>query len=59
LLNFSFSSVDLVIRVVRPILDGRAASIEVRTDAEKEWCKTVQEALRQTVLTRSCLNVSC
>ncbi|PVH67664.1 FAD/NAD(P)-binding domain-containing protein [Cadophora sp. DSE1049] len=49
-------SVDLVIKVARPILEGRAVSIEVRKDAEKDWCKTVQEALRQTVLTRSCLN---
>ncbi|KAG9241803.1 hypothetical protein BJ878DRAFT_518774 [Calycina marina] len=49
-------SVDLVINVARPILEGRAASIEVRKDAETEWCKTVQEALRETVLTRSCLN---
>ena len=48
----------LVIKVARPILEGRAVSIEVRKDAEKDWCKTVQEALRQTVLTRSCLNVS-
>ncbi|KFY69643.1 hypothetical protein V496_00049 [Pseudogymnoascus sp. VKM F-4515 (FW-2607)] len=49
-------SVDLVIKVARPILEGRAASIEVRKDAEKDWCKTVQEALKQTVLTRSCFN---
>lgn len=49
---------DLVIKIARPILEGRAASIEVRKDAEKDWCKTVQEALKQTVLTRSCFNVS-
>jgi hypothetical protein len=52
------SSVDLVIKVVRPILEKRAASIEVRRDAEKDWCDTIQGALRRTILTRSCQNVS-
>jgi hypothetical protein len=56
-LIYTFSSVDLVIKVVRPILQRHAASIEVGQDAEKDWCKLVQQALRQTVLTRNCLNV--
>jgi hypothetical protein len=58
LLIYSLSSVDFVIKVTRPILERRAAFIEVRQDAEKDWCDTVQGALRQTVLTKSCLNVS-
>jgi hypothetical protein len=36
ILTSGLSSVDLVINVARPILEGRAASIEFRKDAETE-----------------------
>lgn len=48
-------SADLIIKVIRPILARRAVLAEVKQNAEKEWCKTIQGALRQTVLT-ACLN---
>ncbi|RDW70957.1 hypothetical protein BP6252_07520 [Coleophoma cylindrospora] len=49
-------SIDLVIKMARPIIEKRANSVEVKQTAEKFWCDTIQEALHRTVLTRSCLN---
>jgi len=54
----SSSSVDLVLKVARPVLQGRVASIEVREDAERDWCHNIQQALRMTVLAGNCFNVS-
>lgn len=54
----SFSAVDLVIKVVCPILEKHATVIEVKQDAEKDWCDTIQGALRRTILAKSCRNVS-
>ncbi|KAJ5865198.1 uncharacterized protein N7529_007114 [Penicillium soppii] len=52
-------SVNLVIRIARPILQRQASIVEVCKGAEIEWCDTIQTALSKTVLTRSCSNVSC
>ncbi|KAH8808672.1 hypothetical protein F5884DRAFT_845119 [Xylogone sp. PMI_703] len=49
-------SADLIIKITRPILQKRAALVEVNEDAERDWCNTVQGALRRTVLTKSCFN---
>ena len=52
------SSVNLVIEIARPVLNQRAATVEVCEDAALEWCDTIQSALSKTVLTHSCSNVS-
>lgn len=57
--NICHSSVNLVIRIARPILQRQASIVEVCKGAEIEWCDTIQTALSKTVLTRSCSNVSC
>ncbi|CAG7932370.1 unnamed protein product [Penicillium olsonii] len=49
-------SVNLVIRIARPILQRQASIVEVCKGAEIEWCDTIQTALSKTVLTRSCSN---
>jgi hypothetical protein len=51
------SATNLVINLVKPILERRVVSVEVREKAEIGWCEEVQGALRKTVLTRSCSNV--
>ncbi|KAH8883255.1 FAD/NAD(P)-binding domain-containing protein [Thozetella sp. PMI_491] len=47
-------STELVIKLVRPILQGRVKEIEVTHEAERVWCNTIQGALRKTVLAQSC-----
>ncbi|KAF4764913.1 hypothetical protein HAV15_003344 [Penicillium sp. str.  len=49
-------SVNLAIRISRPILQRQASIVEVCKGAEIEWCDTIQTALSKTVLTRSCSN---
>ena len=56
-LTHKFSSVELIIKIVAPILRRRAVSAEVHKDAEINWCSTVQDTLQKTVLTQSCSNV--
>lgn len=51
------SSVNLVIKIARPILQRQASIVEVRKGAEADWCGAIQTALSKTVLTRSCSNV--
>ena len=47
----------MILKLARPILQRRAASVEVEQGAEKEWCETIQGMLRKTVLTKSCSSV--
>ncbi|KAF4772450.1 hypothetical protein HAV15_002030 [Penicillium sp. str.  len=49
-------SVNLVIKIARPILQRQASIVEVRKGAEADWCGAIQTALSKTVLTRSCSN---
>ncbi len=58
LIKFLTSSAELILKLARPILQRRAAAVEVDQNAEKEWCKTIQGTLRKTVLTKSCSSVS-
>lgn len=52
-----YSSIDLVIKVARPVLKNQATTVEVCKEAETGWCDTIQSALSKTVLGRSCSNV--
>ncbi|KAJ5593484.1 hypothetical protein N7537_010388 [Penicillium hordei] len=49
-------SVNLVIRIARPVLQRQASIVEVCKGAEIAWCDTIQTALSKTVLTGSCSN---
>lgn len=51
------SSINLVVQIVRPVLEQKAVMVEVCKEAEDEWCETIQSALRKTVLTDNCSNV--
>ncbi|KAJ5898761.1 hypothetical protein N7495_003505 [Penicillium taxi] len=48
--------VNLVIKIIRPILKNQALLVEVRKEAEAEWYTTIQSALKKTVLSQSCSN---
>ncbi|KAJ5766713.1 uncharacterized protein N7511_004329 [Penicillium nucicola] len=49
-------SVNLIIRIARPILQRQASVVEVSKGAEVEWSDTMQTALSKTVLARTCSN---
>ncbi|KAK5790633.1 hypothetical protein VI817_007920 [Penicillium citrinum] len=49
-------SIDLVIKVARPVLKNQATAVEVCKEAETGWCDTIQSALSKTVLGRTCSN---
>lgn len=51
------SSTELIIKLAQPVLNRRAAAVEADGNAEREWCETIQGALRKTVLTKSCSSV--
>lgn len=57
LINFSYSSAELIVKLIRPVLRRRAVSIEINSDAEDDWCKFIQGTLRKTVIMQSCSNV--
>lgn len=43
------SSIDLVIKVIKPVIRGKAAEVEVRFEDEKEYCDKQQVALGNRV----------
>ncbi|KAK3897019.1 hypothetical protein C8A05DRAFT_20132 [Staphylotrichum tortipilum] len=47
-------STELILKLAQPVLNRRAAAVEADGNAEREWCETIQGALRKTVLTKSC-----
>ena len=42
-------TVDLVIRLVRPIIKGKASAVAVKDDYEREYSAELQGALKQRV----------
>lgn len=48
------SAVDLTIKVVTPVLEGKMKQVEVRRESEHKWVKDVQEALRLRVYADQC-----
>ncbi|KAL2861236.1 flavin-containing monooxygenase [Aspergillus lucknowensis] len=44
----------LILRVVRPILEGRASSVEVKRESEVRYNQQLQSAIEKTVFTDSC-----
>ncbi|KAL2857329.1 hypothetical protein BJY01DRAFT_137718 [Aspergillus pseudoustus] len=50
----SENSVNYALRILKPVLDGSASSVEVKLSAEDEYVKKVQTALRDTVWNSGC-----
>lgn len=48
------NSINLALRVIKPILDGKAATVEIKLDAEKSFVSRLQEDLRKTVFGAGC-----
>jgi hypothetical protein len=51
------SSVNLIIKIARPVLIGQACTVEVHKGAEVDWTGRVQSTIRKTVLSGNCSNV--
>ncbi|KAL4770612.1 hypothetical protein BDW60DRAFT_218010 [Aspergillus nidulans var. acristatus] len=48
------NSVNYALRILKPVLDGAASSVEVKADAENAYVESVQTALRNTVWHSGC-----
>ncbi|KAL4998898.1 hypothetical protein BDV10DRAFT_62258 [Aspergillus recurvatus] len=48
------SSVNYALRILKPVLDGAASSVEVKADAEDAYVEKVQTALKNTVWHAGC-----
>lgn len=53
-----FSYVDLVIRVIKPVLQNDASTVEVKRSSEESFSNKLRAALMRTVLTNTCRSVS-
>lgn len=51
------SSINYALRILRPIFEGTAKSVEVKSEAEKSYVQTVQAALKKTVWNSGCRSV--
>ncbi len=43
------NTVNFALRMIKPILDGKASSVEVKREAEEAYAQTLQNGLRSTV----------
>ncbi|KAJ5737860.1 Flavoprotein [Penicillium malachiteum] len=50
----SENSVNYALRVLKPVLDGKAVAVDLKEDAEVEYVNWVQEALRQRIWNAGC-----
>ncbi|KAJ0374228.1 hypothetical protein COL922a_014232, partial [Colletotrichum nupharicola] len=50
----SENSVNYALRVLKPVLDGSASSVEVKLEAEDTYIQNVQSALKDTVWHSGC-----
>jgi hypothetical protein len=48
------NSINYALRIIKPILDGRASAAEVRLEAERAYVDRVQAALEKTVFASGC-----
>ena len=58
LLIIAISSINYALRILKPVLDGDAASVEVTTKAEHDYAYWVQDALSKRVWNAGCVSVS-
>jgi hypothetical protein len=48
----------LIIRMIRPLIRRKYESVEVKSEAEKNWVQKLQSALKERVWTDNCNTVS-
>ncbi|PYI05174.1 FAD/NAD(P)-binding domain-containing protein [Aspergillus sclerotiicarbonarius CBS 121057] len=48
------SYVDLIVRVIEPILRGKASSVQVKASSEQLYSKEIEQALQKTIYNNSC-----
>ncbi|KKY28451.1 putative monooxygenase [Phaeomoniella chlamydospora] len=48
----SENTTNLALRLLKPVLDGKAKTVEVRKEAEERWSDQIQDALQNRVWTR-------
>ena len=51
------SGVNYALRVLKPVLNGDASSVEIKQEAEDEYIYKMQDALRQRVWNTGCASV--
>lgn len=51
------STINLILKVVKPVLTGKINEIEVKLAAEKKWTKAAQTALKDRVYSDNCSTV--
>ncbi|KAH8682847.1 4-hydroxyacetophenone monooxygenase [Tricladium varicosporioides] len=47
-------TINLILKVIKPVLKATASEVEVREEAEREWVERVQGALRERVYADNC-----
>jgi hypothetical protein len=58
LLTALYSHIDLIIRVIKPILSGEAYAVEVKAASEKLFNETLHAAIAKTVFNDTCRSAS-
>jgi hypothetical protein len=48
------STINLVVKVIKPVLKGQVSDVEVKLEAERKWVEKVQGALRLRVYADDC-----
>ena len=51
------STINLILKVARPVLTSHAEHIEVQAEAERRWTRDAQAALKQRVYADNCATV--
>ncbi|KAM7184246.1 hypothetical protein V8F20_012294 [Naviculisporaceae sp. PSN 640] len=50
----SENSINYALRIIKPVLDGKAKSVNIRREAEKRYSDKIQHALQNTVFSSGC-----
>jgi hypothetical protein len=53
----SRSTIDLIVKAVKPVLERHAIEVEVKSEAEQKWVNDVQTALKSRVYADNCATV--
>lgn len=52
------NTIEYAIKVMGPVVSGRAETVEISEKAERKWVETIQEELKHTVWNTGCRTVS-
>ncbi|EMT74112.1 4-hydroxyacetophenone monooxygenase [Fusarium odoratissimum] len=50
------NGINYSLRVIKPILDGKASIVDVKSDAESQWADSMQTGVKSTVFYSGCTN---